>query len=133
VRRRSARLWLVAVAAAACGCASLGLRRPGTADDPELVDVVVTDTSLEVEPGLVGRGKIGLELVNNGQLQHAVRVVGPGVDERSDELLTPGARGRLWLKLGPGTYRIFCPDGDHADRGLSSSLVVGDDVNMFRR
>ena len=131
----SARVRAAFVAAATVmgGCASLGLHTPGNADAPEMIEVVLTDSSIDVWPRLVARGKVELEIVNDGQLEHGLRIVGPGTDERSDEFLTPGEHRRLSLKLGPGTFRIFCPDGDHAERGMWARLVVADDVGWFRR
>jgi hypothetical protein len=116
------------------GCAPLGLYPPATADAPEVVEVSLTDTSVTLRPALVGKGKIALDLVNEGDLEHGLSVVGPGVDESSDEFLVPAQRRRMWVKLGPGRFRVFCPDGDHAARGVSAELVVSDaPVGFFRR
>ena len=119
--------------AALAGCATLGIYRPGSEDEPEVVTVDLTDASIVASPGLVAQGKVRLELVNDGQLEHGVHVVGPGTDEASDEFLVPGQHRRLWLKLKPGTFRIFCPDGDHAARGMSTHLTVTEDARWFRR
>ena len=133
-RLRATFVAAVAVAVAVSGgCAQMGLYTPGNADAPELLRVVLTDSSIDVWPRLVARGKVGLEIVNDGQLEHGFRIVGPGTDEQSDEFLTPGEHRRVWLKLGPGTFRIFCPDGDHAERGMWARLVVADEVSWFRR
>jgi hypothetical protein len=123
---------LAVAALAVAGCAALGLYRP-VPGDPDVVEVRLTDSSLHLGPRLVSAGKIGLELVNDGELEHGVRVVGPDVDETSEGFLFPGQRRRMWLKLGPGTYRVFCPDGDHAARGISAQLTVTGDVGSFRR
>jgi hypothetical protein len=128
-----AALGLVTLGLAFAACSTLGVFRPGTDDEPEVVSVTLTDDSIDVTPSLVGRGKVGLDIRNDGQLEHAYQVVGPGTDETSDEFLTTGQRRRVWLKLAPGTFRIFCPDGDHAKRGMSAGLVVTDRVGWFRR
>ena len=133
MQARATRIGAFAFAAVLGGCATLGLQQPGTADAPEVLTVVLTDTSIDVWPSLVARGKVGLEIINGGQLEHGVHVIGPGTDEQSDEFLTTGEHRRLWLKLGPGTFRIFCPDGDHAARGMSARLVVTEDGRWFRR
>lgn len=114
-------------------CSTLGVFRPGTEDAPELVSVTLTDDSIDVSPSLVGRGKVDLEVRNDGQLEHAFQIVGPGTDETSDEFLTTGQRRQIRLKLEPGTFRVFCPDGDHAKRGMSARLVVTERVGWFRR
>jgi hypothetical protein len=118
---------------AVAGCATLGIYRPGTDDDPEVVNVTLTDTSIDVSPALVARGKVGLEIVNEGQLEHGFQIVGPGTDEQSDEFLTTGQHRRVWLKLAPGGFRVFCPDGDHAQRGMTARLTVTEDARWFRR
>jgi hypothetical protein len=115
------------------GCAPLGLFRPGTDDAPEIITVTLTDTSIDVWPALVGRGRVGLEIVNEGQLEHGLEIVGPGTDESSEDFLTTGQHRRLWLKLGTGTFRLFCPDGDHAARGMTARLTVTADARWFRR
>jgi hypothetical protein len=115
------------------GCAVLGLYRPGTEDAPEIVTVTLKDTSIDVSPALVARGRIGLEVVNDGQLEHGLQIVGPGTDEQSDDFLTTGEHRRIWIKFAPGTFRLFCPDGDHAKRGMMAHLTVTEDARWFRR
>jgi hypothetical protein len=122
----------LALATLGAGCATLGLHEPGNADAPEVVNVVMSDHSIDVKPLIVARGKVGFELLNEGLLEHAFRIVGPGADEQFDGVV-PGQPRRVWVKLGVGTFRIFCPDGNHADLGMSSQLTVTDEVNSFRR
>jgi hypothetical protein len=129
--------WLVggaaALALAAAGCAQLGLHRPADENTPETVRVELRDTRIDVSPHMVARGKVILEIENDGELEHGLRVVGPGVDEQSDEFLVPGQHRRVTMKLGEGTFRIFCPDGNHADLGMWSQIVVTDSSSWFRR
>jgi hypothetical protein len=122
-----------ALAFTALGCAPLGLVPPGTDDAPEVVNVVLYDASIDVWPRLVARGKVAFEIVDHGALAHGFRIVGRDVDETSDELLGPNEHRRLVIKLSAGSYRIFCPDGNHADLGVSAPLVVDESVSWFRR
>ncbi|HVZ71143.1 MAG TPA: sulfocyanin-like copper-binding protein [Polyangia bacterium] len=121
--------WLLVFAA----CAPLGVHRPGTPDTPEVLAVVLEDGSITVHPRQVARGKIGLDIENRGTLEHALRIVGPGVDEQSAEFLGPNEHRRRWLRLEPGTYRVFCPDGDHAERGMWAHIIVTEKPTWFRR
>ena len=123
----------VGLALVADACAPLGLYRPGDVDNPEEVDVVLYDASIALRPTLVARGKVGLEILNQGELEHGVRIVGPGIDEQSDEFLVPGQRLRMTVKLGPGTYVVSCPDGNHAALGMRAELVVVERTSWFRR
>jgi hypothetical protein len=133
-RGLGARLALfVALALSMSACAPLGVLPPGTPDAPENVAVVLYDAAIDVWPSLVGPGKVSFDIVNHGTLAHGFRVTGPGVDEQSDELFGPDEHRHLTVKLGPGTYRLFCPDADHLSRGMLARLVVTDSPVWFRR
>jgi uncharacterized cupredoxin-like copper-binding protein len=127
--------WLAGGAALAAlvvaGCAELGLHKPGA--DGEVVHVELRDRRIDVSPHMVGRGKVVLQIENDGELEHGLRVVGPGTDDQSDEFLVPGQHRTVTMKLGEGTFRIFCPDGNHADLGMWAQLVVTDSPSYFRR
>jgi hypothetical protein len=114
-------------------CAPLGLYRPGDGNAPEVLDVVLREGRVDVSPSLVARGKVELDIVNEGTLEHGIHIVGPGVDEQSDELIVPGQHSRLIVRLTPGTYVLTCPDGDHAARGMRTTLTVVDSTGSFRR
>jgi hypothetical protein len=114
-------------------CAPLGVHRPGSDDAPEVLDVELTEGHIAVTPPQVARGKVGFEITNRGVLEHAVRIVGPGVDEQSSEFLGPNEHRRVLMRLGAGTYRIFCPDGNHAEGGMWAHLVVTEKPSWFRR
>lgn len=116
------------------GCAALGLGSSRAPGEPEVVEVEVRDARIDVSPRKVaaGPGKVVLQLVNNGELEHDVRVEGPGLDEPSDTALAPGQHRRTELRVRGGTYRIYCPDADHAERGVDAKLIV-DATSKFDR
>lgn len=118
---------------AAAGCAELGVYRPGDGNTPEVLAVELRDARIDVRPHMVARGRVALDIVNHGTLEHGVRIVGPGTDDTSEEFLVPGQRRRVVLKLEPGTFRIFCPDGNHADLGMWAQVVVTETPTWFRR
>jgi hypothetical protein len=107
-------------------CAPLGLHAPGTDAEPETLTVTFEDSAVTLTPAQVARGKVVLDVENKGSLEHSVRVDGPGLGDRDAEFVSPGHHRRIPLRLEPGTYRVSCPDGDHAERGLSAKLVVTD-------
>jgi uncharacterized cupredoxin-like copper-binding protein len=82
---------------------------------------------------MVGRGKVTFEISNEGQLEHGLHIVGPGIDDQSDEFLVPGQHRSVTLKLGEGTYRLSCPDGNHADLGMWAKIEVTDSPGWARR
>jgi hypothetical protein len=127
---------VLALAGCLGGCAALGLGSKAAPGEPEIVDIEVRDTRLGVSPLNVGAGpagKIGLEIVNNGQLEHNLRVEGPGLDEPSDTSIAPGQHRRTYVRVRAGTYRIYCPDADHAEKGVDGKLIVHEESSQFNR
>ncbi len=124
---------LVVVALSTASCATMGRHASSPDEASEVLAIDLVDDGLTLDPPQVGRGRVTLDLTNRGRLEHAVRVVGPDVDEKVAEFLGPGEHRRQSLRLGPGTYRVFCPDGDHAEHGLSAQLVVTETPTSFHR
>jgi hypothetical protein len=120
---RAAGLALGAATVSMSACASFSLHQRGP-DEAEVVHVVLTDDSLDISPHTIEAGKVILDIEDGAQLEHSVRVEGPGTDEQSEELAYAGQRQRLPLKLEAGTFHLYCPDGNHATRGISARLVV---------
>lgn len=129
------RLGLFAFASLLGGCAALGFGSKSAPGEPEIVEIEVRDAQLDISPRTVsvGPGKIGLEIVNNGELEHDLRVEGPGLDEPSDTSIAPGQHRRTYIRVRGGTYRIFCPDANHAERGIDGKLVVNAEPRQFDR
>jgi plastocyanin len=69
-------------------------------------------------------GEITFELTNAGGAPHALEIEGSGVEE-STETIDGGDSTSLTVDLDEGTYEIYCPVGDHADRGMVGTLTVG--------
>jgi hypothetical protein len=133
---KTSRAWLLAALVAAvpvASCATMSRHDRGDDVATEVLAIELDDGGLTLAPPQVARGKVTFDLTNRGRLEHAVRVVGPGIDEQVVEFLVPGEHRRQSLRLGPGTYRVFCPDGDHAEHGLSAQLVVTETATSFRR
>jgi hypothetical protein len=131
--RQSSRA-LVLLAALLGGCAALGLGGPKGPAQPELVEVEVRDARLDVSPRKVSGAadKVVLQLVNNGELEHAVRIEGPGLDEPLETAIAPGQHRRVELRVRGGAYRIYCPDANHAAQGVDAKLTV-DAASKFDR
>jgi uncharacterized cupredoxin-like copper-binding protein len=62
---------------------------------------------------------------NTGSTQHALRLVGQGIDVSTDDFATGDSR-TLQVTLPPGEYQLTCPIPGHAQQGMSATLdVVG--------
>jgi uncharacterized cupredoxin-like copper-binding protein len=106
------------------GCAALGLGSKSGPGDPEVVEVEVRDARLDVSPRKVNGEKVILQVVNNGELEHDLRVEGPGLDEPLDTAIAPGQHRRVELRVRGGSYRLYCPDANHAELGIDAKLTV---------
>jgi plastocyanin len=91
-----------------------------------VIDVSLVDYALR--PAVARRSKAGLiEFVatNDGQTRHALAVDGPA-GEVETVALRPGERETIALRLSRGTYRWYCPVGDHERRGMEGLVRVGE-------
>jgi plastocyanin len=101
---------------------------PALADDARRhTTVVLREWSLEPAADAVPSGDVTFQAMNTGSEFHTLAIDGAGVDARTTPI-GPGETATLTVALEPGTYRLFCPDGEggatHASRGLSAPLVV---------
>jgi hypothetical protein len=89
--------------------------------------VTLTDSSVVAADDLLPAGEISFQVVNTGSATHTLALEGEGVAQRT-EPIEAGATGSLTAVLSPGTYRLYCPDGEeggsHALRRMSAPVVV---------
>ncbi len=90
-----------------------------------IIDVHETEYGLEPKTiGLLRTGYFGLNAINDGKVAHALAVSAPGV-RASTGMLQPGESKSVavWFKK-PGVYRLYCPIGDHRQRGMTGTIRV---------
>jgi uncharacterized cupredoxin-like copper-binding protein len=123
--RRTA-LIVVALALSGCGSGNGDEGASSTAAASKALEVSEVDFKLEPSSLTVdAEGAVTIHAVNNGQTDHALEIEGPGVEEET-ETISPGASAELTVDLKPGRYELYCPIGDHRERGMEGTLVVGD-------
>jgi plastocyanin len=88
------------------------------------VQVTATDFAFDPDEITVEAGRVTFELTNGGDAPHALEIEGNDVEESSDTI-EGGGTTTLEVELGEGTYEIYCPVGDHRDRGMAGTLTVG--------
>jgi plastocyanin len=120
---------LVIPFAAACGGDEDGAdtgAATGGGEDTAAQTVAVSATEFAFEPSdiTVEPGSASFELTNDGEFPHALEIEGNGVELASDTI-DAGASTTLEAELEEGTYEIYCPVGDHRDRGMVGTLTVG--------
>ena len=115
---------------------ALGLAACGDDDDDDSGDggsaptrvsegIPVTETEYKIDTvGRVKAGSVIFGVSNEGQETHALEVEGNGIEEETEDI-PPGGSAPLEVDLKEGTYELYCPIGDHKDRGMTTELVVG--------
>ena len=122
-------LLVVAALPLAAGCGGGdgdGEEGGGGGGDGGAQTVQVSAVDFAFEPAEIDAeaGEVTFELTNDGQAPHALEIEGEGVEEASDTI-DAGGSTTLTVDLEEGTYEIYCPVGDHADRGMVGTLTVG--------
>jgi plastocyanin len=92
-----------------------------------IIKVHVVDYAFH--PGMirVNAGKpVQVQLRNGGTHPHNIVFDLPGVDPRISRNVAPGRSGTVTFRAPnrKGSYRFYCPIGDHAKRGMVGTLVV---------
>ena len=90
---------------------------------PARLGVSATEFHLVLSRGSVKAGRVLIELDNNGEDAHDLRLrrIG-GYRIYAFPLTKPGGRYTLDLRLRPGRYRLWCSVADHAQRGMQAVL-----------
>ncbi len=125
MRRSIGLLLALVVVLAGCG---------GDADDDgngngaaagETVAVSARDFAFEPsDVTLDAAGTYTFRLTNDGESPHALEIEGEDLEEETDTI-DPGDSDELTVDLAEGEYVLYCPVGDHRDRGMEGRLVVG--------
>jgi len=69
-------------------------------------------------------GSVRLVVHNAGRIAHRLSISGRGLSTATTPLIPPGATRALTVTLGGGSYRLWCPLGNHAASGMKTSLAV---------
>jgi uncharacterized cupredoxin-like copper-binding protein len=117
---------LAALALAVTGCGEGDENAESTSAGAPRQTITITETDFALEPSSVDLeqpGTYAFEVVNDGQVAHALEVEGEGIEEET-ETLQPGERSTLTVTLEGGSYELYCPIDDHKDRGMAGKAVV---------
>jgi uncharacterized cupredoxin-like copper-binding protein len=106
-------------AAVGTGATTVGVATDAT------VQVSLTDYRLPRRARVPRGGVIAFEATNDGQVPHALAVIGPAGQART-QTLKPGERTTVEVRLPPGTYKWYCPVGDHERRGMVGRVRVAE-------
>ena len=99
-----------------------------TADDAAsgggVVDVSLTDFAIDPAAITADPGSYTFRVSNDGAALHALEIEGPSGEVETSELAA-GESAELNVDLEDGEYEMYCPIGDHRDRGMEGTITVG--------
>ena len=96
------------------------------ADEP-VKTFTISETEFELNPAsitLEEPGTYAFRAVNDGSTTHALAIEGAGLEEETEEI-APGGSATLTAEITRrGSYRLYCPVGDHEDRGMVGAVTL---------
>lgn len=95
----------------------------GDTAEANAVSVLLTEFTIDM-PAEIPAGPTTFEISNAGTIEHSFEIEGQGIEEELEQNLQPGETQTLELDLAPGTYEIYCPVDEHADKGMEMELTV---------
>ena len=93
------------------------------ADSTNKVAVRLMDYEITM-PKELPAGKTAFDVTNAGSVVHSFEVEGQGIEREFESVLQPGQIRTLEVNLAPGTYKVYCPVANHAERGMEMQLTV---------
>jgi plastocyanin len=125
MRRLAAPLAVVALVA---GCGGDDEDKPGrtvTVGGDRAVEVTAHEYSFDPERIVIeGSGPRTIELRNDGDLAHNLRLRRHGREVDGTPTITSGRTAGVLLPLERGKYELLCTVGDHAELGMTGELEV---------
>jgi uncharacterized cupredoxin-like copper-binding protein len=118
-------LVLALVLVPACGGEEETVDDATPAGDRVVVDISLSEFVAEPSEVAVEPGSYTFHVVNDGQVVHALEIEGPSGEVETGDL-QPGESADLDVDFPEdGVFELYCPVGDHRDRGMEGTIVVG--------
>jgi plastocyanin len=95
----------------------------GTRAEDRDVNVSLSEWKLQPSRTKVPAGSIRFLAENIGATQHALRVVGKGMDVSTDNF-GPGESRTITMVLPAGQYQLICSIVGHEQQGMVATLTV---------
>ncbi len=89
----------------------------------DTVHAVLTDFEIDM-PDTLTAGPVVFHVMNEGSAEHNFEVERGEMEMEFERPLAPGTVNAMRVDLEPGTYEIYCPVGDHEERGMERTLHV---------
>ncbi len=93
----------------------------------DAIDTIeVNETEFSLDPANITLDQPGtyvFRAVNSGNAVHSLEIEGQGIEEETPNI-QPGESSQLKVNLDPGTYKLYCPIGNHEGRGMVGTVTV---------
>jgi uncharacterized cupredoxin-like copper-binding protein len=89
----------------------------------DTIHVALSDFAIDMSRTLEA-GPVAFHVMNEGSTAHNFEIEGQGEEESLSEDLPAGETDVIVMELEPGTYEIYCPVGDHGDKGMHLQIRV---------
>ena len=88
------------------------------------IDVALSEYKVDFPSGAISElGVHTLNVKNEGKITHALEAEGPNGEVETEEI-APGESAELKVDFQDGDYELYCPIGDHEQRGMKTSVLV---------
>ncbi|QIF02363.1 cupredoxin domain-containing protein [Roseimicrobium sp. ORNL1] len=94
-----------------------------TPADARRVEVRLIDHKIEM-PQQLAAGKTAFIVTNGGSAKHNFEIEGQGMEKKFLTDVGPNETKTLHVDLKPGSYKVYCPVGDHEEHGMKMDLTV---------
>ena len=91
----------------------------------QTLDVKMSEWDIGMKNVTVG-SRVQLNIVNDGKFPHAFSIegtIGGKAFELSTPVLAAGQKSVMVVALPDGKYEVYCPVGNHEERGMKSTLT----------
>jgi plastocyanin len=95
----------------------------GTRAEDRDINVSLTEWKLQPSRSKVPAGQLRILSEDTGATQHALRIVGQGIDVSTDNF-GPGESRTFNMVLPAGEYQLICPIPGHEQQGMLATLTV---------
>jgi YVTN family beta-propeller protein len=97
----------------------------GTRAEDRDINISLSEWKLQPSRAKVPAGQIRFLSEDTGATQHALRIVGQGMDVSTDTF-GPGESRTIQMVLPAGQYQLICPIQGHEQQGMVATLTVVD-------
>ncbi|AEV73328.1 putative copper-binding protein [Mycolicibacterium rhodesiae NBB3] len=97
--------------------------QPATTASGPPVQVQLNEFTIQLPQQNFRPGTYTFAASNEGQAPHALEIEGPGLEQATDTL-SAGQSADLTVTLQPGSYKVYCPVGNHDEQGMNTTINV---------